>query len=152
MNGLGALTTIHAAAALVKCSKLPGGGGSGLVDKLCSVWLSQLPCSGVQGYANVLWACVKLGPSVVQRLWGPTWKGYIQLHRESVVEGVCVPQDLANPLWASAKLRKLPAVGDLQLLLQMLLRPTVLAAAEPQHVANVMWALGVLCRLPGKSK
>jgi hypothetical protein len=140
---------IHAAAALVKCDKLPGGGRSSLVDKLCSTWLTQLPLAGLQGCANVLWACVRLGPGAVQRLWGPTWEVYIaQLQQESTVKGGCVPQDLANPLWACAKLRKQPSVDELRLLVQAFLLPAVLKDAKPQELSNVVWALGELCRMP----
>jgi hypothetical protein len=141
---------IHAAAALVKCSKLPGGGRSSLVDKLCSTWLGQLSMSQLKQSTNVLWACVKLGPTVVQRLWGPTWGVYIeQLQRESSVEGACVPQNVSNPLWACAKVRKQPSVDELQLMVQTFLQPQMLAAAKPQELANVLWALAELCRLPG---
>jgi hypothetical protein len=73
----GSFDYIHAAAALVKCGKLPGGGRSSLVDKLCSTWLTQLPQAEVQACANVLWASARLGPAAVQRVWGPTWEAYI---------------------------------------------------------------------------
>jgi hypothetical protein len=145
----GSFDHIHAAAALVKCGKLPGIDRSNFVDKLCSTWLAQLPLSGLQGCSNVLWACVRLGPGAVQRLWGPTWEAYIkQLRLESGVVGSCPPQNVANPLWACAKLRKQPLVEELQLIVQTFVQPAVLAAAKPQDLSNFVWALGELCRLP----
>jgi hypothetical protein len=147
----GSFDYIHAAAALVKCGKLQGGARSSLVDKLCSTWHTQLPMSGVQGCANVLWACVTLGPGAVQRLWGPTWEAYTQqLQRQGSVSGVgggCNPQSLTNPLWACAKLRKQPSLDELQLLMQTYLQSSVMTTATPQNVANVVWALGELCQL-----
>jgi hypothetical protein len=141
---------IHAAASLVKCGKLPGGGRSSLVDKLCSTWLTQLPQSGLQQRSNVLWASVRLGPGAVQRLWGPTWEAYIQLlKRESTAEGVVSPQSVANPLWACAKLRKQPSVDEMQLMVQTFLQPAVLTDATPQNMANILWALGELCQSSG---
>jgi hypothetical protein len=141
---------IHAAAALVKCCKLPGGGRSSLLNKLCSTWLTQLPLSGLQGCSNVLWTCVRLGPGAVERLWGPTWEAYIQLlQRDSTGEGENSPQSVSNVLWACAKLRKQPSVDDLQLLVQTFLQPEVLASSTPQNLANFVWALGGLCQLPG---
>jgi hypothetical protein len=145
----GSFNHINAAAALVKCSKLPGGGRSSLVDKLVSAWLAQLPLSGIQQCSNVLWTCVRLGPGAVQRLWDPTWEQYVKLlQRNSAGEGSCVPQNVTNPLWACAKLRKQPAVDEVQLLLQTFLQPAPLQGAVAQDVANFVWALGALCRLP----
>jgi hypothetical protein len=143
----GSFNHINASAAIAKCGKLPGGGRSSLVDKLCSTWLNQLRLSDLQGCVNVLWACVRLGPSAVERLWGPTWEAFIEhVQQESVVEGACVPQNLANPLWACAKLRKQLSAEDLQLLMQTFLQPGVLGEATPQNVGNITWALGELCR------
>jgi hypothetical protein len=138
---------IHASAALVKCSKLPGGGRRSLVDKLCSSWLTQLSFSGLQGCANVLWASVKLGPGPVARLWGPTWEAYVKLLQQKSAKEPMSPQTLANPLWAFAKLRKQPLVGELQLLLQTFLQPALLANGKPQDLSNIIWALGELCQL-----
>lgn len=141
---------IHAAAALVKCGKLPGGGRSSLVDKLCSTWLTQLRLSGVQGCANVLWACVRLGPSAVQRVWDPTWEAYVgHMQAELTAGGPGSAQTVANPLWACAKLRKQPSTDELQLLVQTVLQPAVLADAKPQDLSNIVWARGELCQLPG---
>jgi hypothetical protein len=143
----GTFNYIHASAALVKCGKLPGGGRSSLVDELCSTWLKLLPFSDFQGCANVLWACVRLGPGAVQRLWGPTWEAYMQhVQRESAIAGACVPQQIANPLWACAKLRKQPSASELQQLVQTF---AVLELAKPQELANVVWALGELCWVRG---
>jgi hypothetical protein len=146
----GSFDHIHAAAALVKCGKLPGGGRSSLVDNLCSTWLAQLPLPDLQGCANVLWACVRLGPKAVQRLWDPAWEAYIRCLQQNLdMEGACPPQEVSSPLWACAKLRKQLSVDDLQLMVQAFLRPAVLKNAKPQAVSNVVWALGELCRLPG---
>ena len=146
----GSFDYIHAAAALVKCGKLPGGGRSSLVDKLCSTWLMQLPQAGLQQCANVLWACVRLGPGAVDRMWDPTWEAYIQLlQKESTAEGGGSPQNVANALWACGKLRKQPSAPELQLMVQTFLRPKVLSEARPQALANVVWALGEMSQLPG---
>ena len=145
----GSFDYIHAATALVKCGKLPGGGRSSLVDKLCSTWLTQLPQADVQACANVLWASARLGPAAVQRVWGPTWEAYIQqLQRDPNVVGP-FPQDLSQVFWACAKLRKQPSASELQLMVQTFLQPAVLKDARPQELANVVWALGELCQLRG---
>lgn len=145
----GSFDYIHTAAALVKCGKLPGGARSSLVDKLCSIWLTQLSFAGIQECSNVLWVCVRLGPGAVQRVWGPTWEAYIQQLQQTGVEGSCRPQNMANSLWACAKLRKQLSIDDLQLIVHTFVQPAVLADAKPQEVANFVWALGVLCRMPG---
>lgn len=143
---------IHTSAALVKCSKLPVEQHEyrlhgNLTDRLCTTWLSQLPLAEVQGCSNVLWACVRLGPLAVQRLWGPTWE-VRRLQRVADVGGTCTAQDVSSPLWACAKIRQQPSVEKVQLLVHMVLLPAVFADAKPQALANVVWALGELCQLP----
>jgi hypothetical protein len=43
----GSFDYIHTSATLVKCGKLPGGARSSMVDKICSIWLSQLQQSDI---------------------------------------------------------------------------------------------------------
>lgn len=62
--------------------------------------------------------------------------------------GQHVPQQLSNVLWACASLRKQQRPGDIQLLLQALVHPAVLANMGPQQISNSCWALSVLHALP----
>ena len=58
-------------------------------------------------------------------------------------------QNVANVLYACAKLRQQPQPDELLLLLEAFVHPDVLAAANRQDTANVVWSLGVLSITPG---
>jgi hypothetical protein len=58
-------------------------------------------------------------------------------------------QEVANAIWACAKLQQQPSADELQLLVQTFLQQDVLAAATAQAIVNCAWAIGKLCQLPG---
>lgn len=73
----GSFDYIHAAAAIYKYAKLPGSNmRSPFFSKLAAVWLQRLPDSSIQGFANVLWACGKLG-SAEHPIWAKTWQAFL---------------------------------------------------------------------------
>lgn len=115
----------------------------------------MLPESEARRCANTLWACGKLSTQHQQQVdtvWEPTWAAFMQ-HVELELQGqsgqALVPQALANPVYATAQLRKQPTAAELQLLVQGFLRPEVLAAADAQGLANVAWALSQLSQARG---
>jgi hypothetical protein len=144
----GSFNFIHAAAAFVKCSKLPGGARSPLAGKLSTAWLGQLPLANTQSCVNVLWASTRLGsPTRLPKVWSPTWTVFIErMQQRRKHEN---PQHVANALWACAKLQQQPSADELQLLVQTFLQQDVLASAIAQAIVNCAWAVGKLCQLPG---
>jgi hypothetical protein len=144
----GSFDFIHAAAAFVKCSKLPRGARSPLAGKLSTAWLGQLPLANTQACVNVLWASTRLGsPAHLPKVWSPTWTAFIgRMQQRQQHEN---PQHVANALWACAKLQQQASADELQLLVQAFLQQDVLATATPQHIVNCAWAVGKLCQLPG---
>jgi hypothetical protein len=59
-----------------------------------------------------------------------------------------LPQQLSDVVWACAELRKQASVDDIQLMLQTLVHPAVLANMNSQNIANTCRALRVLQQLP----
>jgi hypothetical protein len=141
---------IHASAALIQCCRLRGGARSPLSGKLSAAWLTQLPDADAQGCANVLWACTKLGKESHQHLrqvWEPTWAAFLRHAQQSLdAKAPPAPQNIPNALWAASALRKQPSAAELQLLLQVVLRPDVLAVAKAQDISNIVLAIGKLCQ------
>jgi hypothetical protein len=115
---------------------------------LLRCWLQRLPDAGEQACANVLWALGKLGTGL-DEVCGTTFEAYLRIVQQDMQTGSGSPQHIANTLWACARLCKQPTPSQLQLLLQKLLSPDMLAAAETQHLANTIWALGKLNQLEG---
>ncbi len=89
-------------------------------------WLQVLPEAKARECANILWACVNLSKQRQQQVntvWGPTWAAFMQ-HVQRQSGETRVPQNLANALYAAAKLRKQPPAAELQLLCNMLQHST----------------------------
>lgn len=141
----GSFDNIHAAAALNKYAKLSRGRGADtqLLPRLLQCWLQQLPLAGEQACANVLWALGKMSAEL-DEVWTPTFEAYLRLVQQNMSGSARSPQEPANVTWACARLGKGPAPGQLAVLMQAVLLPKVLAAAQPQALANIVWALGKL--------
>jgi hypothetical protein len=145
---------IHASAAVVQYSKKAGrgspkGAGAELLDMLMHTWLQRLPCAEERQCANVLWALGRLGKGP-NNVWAPTFTKYVRLVQEGIQAKSGNPQELANVVWACARLRQQPKPDQLQVLIQAMCLPEVLAAATEQALSNIIWALGKLCKLPPK--
>jgi len=147
---VGRFNYIHASAALVKLAKLSSRrrAAPAMLKQLASLWLRVLPDADLQGCANVLWACVKLGVASDAQQWNRTWEAFFSILKKEIGSTV-TPQAMSNVLWACVALRKQPTADELQLLMQALLQPEVLSTINAQAIANTVWALGRLQQLPG---
>lgn len=146
----GRFNAVNAATAMTMYAKLSRRRDTDtqLLHRLMRCWLQQLPLADVQGCANVLWALGKLGTGV-DGVWEPTFEAFLRLVEQHMQSQSGIAQSLANVLWACAKLRKQPAPGQLNILMQAILLPEVLAAAKAQALSNIVWAVGKLTKLKG---
>jgi hypothetical protein len=133
----GTFDYIHAATAIMKYALNSKGSGSELLRKLLRCWLQQLPLAGEQACANVLWALGRLGTRLVD-VWVRTFEAYLQLAQQGLQDKPVKPQSMANVLWACAKLHKPPAPDQLQVLMQAVLLPEVLAVVKAQDLSNIV--------------
>eukprot|EP00775_Hariotina_reticulata_P000561 gene561-835_t len=152
----GTLNAICVAAAFTKLAKLrcyDSAARKRMLDRLAGLY-QCLPSATVQGMANVLWACGKLGYSD-HNLWRDTVMAFKARHR-----GAAAPQHYGNVGYAMASI----ALGSkglvpglmrqevVDVLGQITEEVFVMAAApytkvNPQVVSNILWAhakLGVL--------
>lgn len=138
---------IHAASSFVKAAKLvqAGGGAPGdakpTLDLLSACFKEQAHKSGAQGFANVVWACGKLGYADAELL-------NTCISGLSAVMDDAAGVDLANTLYGIALLHRQgyhTCSDATQLLLSAVFRK--LDDANAQDYANTLWAAAVL-RLP----
>jgi hypothetical protein len=140
----GSFNLAHTAHALSKLAKLAhseetdsAASNSQLRQLLSRKWLRLLPQAGGHQCASALCACGILSEDQVGAVWDPTWAAFMQRVQQRLGEGL-VLQDIADVMHASARLRKQPGPGELQLLAHKWLQ--LLPQAGAHECASAVWA------------